>query len=299
MRIWKRVLLIALAVLFLALLVLGVLAALRQQEQAPPLDALLANYDEIVSAIRTGMGNHSARITIHFAYTQNLLPQITDAVSGWVEDALAETDSPTEGDYLRYQYAGYKISNSYTQENGVYDYTIEVRPEYYAHSYWETETDEFVAALMPTFGFDGSTTDLEKIQAIYDYVCENVEYNQFHRRSPYYHLRSTCYSALIRRRASCQGYAVTLYRLLRTAGVNCRVISGTGYRDGREEQHAWNIVQLDGAWYALDATWDAGQEAYTYFLRGTEDLTDHVPDAEFLTEDFQSQYPVALNDYAM
>ena len=60
-----------------------------------------------------------------------------------------------------------------------------------------------------------------------------------------------------------------MYRLLLTAGIDCRFIGGLS----RNEAHSWNIVKLNGKYYNIDATWDAGKyPTYKYFL---------VPPSEF------------------
>ncbi|MEE1198089.1 MAG: Ig-like domain-containing protein [Acutalibacteraceae bacterium] len=54
--------------------------------------------------------------------------------------------------------------------------------------------------------------------------------------------------------------------------------------------HMWNVVYLDGKWYALDATWDdpgdTNEVLYTYFLCGDPDVVDgsstsHKPDGVY------------------
>jgi transglutaminase/protease-like cytokinesis protein 3 len=77
--------------------------------------------------------------------------------------------------------------------------------------------------------------------------------------------------------ASCQGYAVAVFRLLKELGVECSVVTGTGIDEqGNEEFHAWNRVVIDGEVYNLDATWDAGKEEYDYFLVEDEYFNNHV-----------------------
>ena len=92
------------------------------------------------------------------------------------------------------------------------------------------------------------------------------------------------------------------FRMLREAGISCRIVTGIAVDDtGQKEFHAWNIVALDGVYYALDATWDAELEPdmpYEYFLRGTAGLTDHRLDEAFLTKAFQQAYPMAEADHS-
>lgn len=46
------------------------------------------------------------------------------------------------------------------------------------------------------------------------------------------------------------------------------VIPGTG----NGALHAWNIAELNGVYYNLDSTWDAGKDLYGYFLCSENDF---------------------------
>ena len=54
---------------------------------------------------------------------------------------------------------------------------------------------------------------------------------------------------------------------------------------------------MDGLYYNVDATWDAGNTEYQYFLKGSEHFTDHEADEEFMTEEFTGAYPISTEDY--
>jgi len=264
-----------------------------------PLSARIANYDEVIASIRHGLRYHSQAITVRFSYGQNIQKDIAAVVGDWVEEALQETEESTEGDYIRYQYGGYRINCSCDRSIwGRYRYTVEIIPEHYTYLAQEEEVTEALAEIEAGFGFTPDTSDYEKIRTIYDYVCTNVKYDTVHKNNAYAHLRSTCYAAVMWHTATCQGYSVTLYRLLRDAGIGCRVITGTGIGvDSSQEYHAWNIVELEGNWYELDATWDAGKESYRYFLRGSGNFSDHIPGKPFTDNDFISKYTISTVDW--
>ena len=72
----------------------------------------------------------------------------------------------------------------------------------------------------------------------------------------------TAYGALICGQAVCEGYAEAFLLLCSAADIPCMIISGEA--DGRA--HAWNLVQIGGAWYHVDCTWDDCRHDYGHFL---------------------------------
>lgn len=80
----------------------------------------------------------------------------------------------------------------------------------------------------------------------------------------------------------CYGYATAFKVLLDAADIPNAYIEGWAYNQNNwpnGEQHAWNYVQVDGVWYAIDPTWDdpkltTGQARFHYFLVGSETVTE-------------------------
>lgn len=80
----------------------------------------------------------------------------------------------------------------------------------------------------------------------------------------------------------CYGYATAFKVLLDAANIPNAYIEGWAYNQGNwpnGEQHAWNYVQLDGNWYAIDPTWDdpkltTSQARFHYFLVGSDTVTE-------------------------
>ena len=110
---------------------------------------------------------------------------------------------------------------------------------------------------------------------IYNYVCENLAYNYdmisedadtlFTEEEQ--KLAHNAFGALVGLDADgtrqgevvCQGYSDAYLLLCQRVGLPCVVISGEGRSSGTfygYSNHMWNAIQLDGAWYAVDATWD-------------------------------------------
>ena len=73
----------------------------------------------------------------------------------------------------------------------------------------------------------------------------------------------------------CEGYAKLLKYFCDAVGIRCFIISGKGTDDIRNvtENHAWNIVSLDGFhFHHVDVTWDSIRKQNNvhndYYLRG-------------------------------
>ena len=104
-------------------------------------------------------------------------------------------------------------------------------------------------------GAAGLGTNAEKEQYAHDGLMLAAEYDA---SSP---LGQSAYSALVHGKTVCAGYARAYQYLLQQLGIPCYYC--TGYAG---EDHAWNIVKLDGDYYNVDVTWDDTDPAtYDYF----------------------------------
>ena len=258
---------------------------------------IISNYDQIISALRGGLRNHSREITIRFETKSERMDGIEILVAELVEEALAETGDPKEGDYIRYQYGGYELRYSQSGTEDGYAYQARIIPNYYTYMSEEAEVDERVAEIIEDFGFDRQTTEYEKLRTIYDYVVQNVSYDDVHKNKENNHKKTTAYSALVYHTAVCQGYSVLVYRLCREAGVDVRVVTGTVRRGETEEYHAWNIVAIDGVYYNLDATLGHADSSEDYFLLCDATMSDRVREEQYCSEEFYDRYPMAEEDY--
>lgn len=118
----------------------------------------------------------------------------------------------------------------------------------------------------------GSAED--KVRLVHDYLIDTIEYD-LNAGSTVYDI----YGALVNRRVVCEGYAKAFKYILDDLGIPCIIVCGTGTNSsGATESHAWNYVQLDGKWYAVDVTWD--DPIITGF--NVEDLPDDIRYANFL-----------------
>ena len=258
----------------------------------------IENEPEIAKAVRAGLREHAHDITVTFRTETDASELLQTKAKTLIESALEETENPREGDYIRYQYGGYTVSTVCEPQEGGYRCTLTITPTYYLYHAEEAEASERAAEVLRELDLPSDATDAEKVKAVYDWVCKHVRYDRVHEGNAYHTLRSTIYGGLVYQSATCQGFAVTVYRLLRELGVDCRILTGSGKADSGETVfHAWNIVRLGDLWYLLDATWDAGKDAYDWFLLGTDELTGHDAAQPFADPSFVEQHPMAQHRY--
>ena len=139
----------------------------------------------------------------------------------------------------------------------------------------------------------------EDIKMVHDYLVDNISYDSSLSKQNIYNI----YGALVNRECVCEGYARAFKYLLDELDIPCVMVIGTGTNSqGETENHAWNYVQLNGNWYAVDSTWDdpvvigggtaSEQSRYKYFLVGREVIDqDHSPSGQFTEGGKVFSYP--------
>lgn len=137
------------------------------------------------------------------------------------------------------------------------------------------------------------------IKMVHDYLIDNTEYDSSISKSNIYNI----YGALVNKTAVCEGYAKAFKYLMDEIGIPCIIVTGDATNSqGKTESHAWNYVQMENKWYAIDCTWDdpviigggnASQESrYKYFLKGKNDFDkSHRPSGQFTEGGKMFSYP--------
>ena len=247
--------------------------------------------DEAAVILRKGMENREARIAIRcpadaITPTDGILDEI-------VEKALEETGVPTQGDYIRWTYAGWSGSYSLESDDEGLHYVFVYDCKYYTTAAQEAELSEKIDSVLQSLDINDESSDYDVICAVYDYICANVSYDYDNLDDSEYLLKYTAYAAMINKTAVCQGYSALMYRMLQQKNIDCRLIPGSN--------HAWNIVAIDGVYYNADSTWDAGRDPknYAYFLCGDSDFAEHTRYSEYSTEEFYRLYPMAETKYVV
>jgi len=149
-------------------------------------------------------------------------------------------------------------------------------------------------------------TIYEKIKTIHDYLVDNISYEQTVSKDNIYNM----YGALVNKECVCEGYAKAFKYLMNQIGVESILVIGIATDSkGNTQNHAWNYVEIDNKWYAVDVTWDdpiiigggwlTKKNRYKYFLRGSETISkDHIASYTFIENGKVYKHPaLSTTDY--
>ena len=252
-----------------------------------------SDQEKLVKIFREKLINRESNIVLYYHCDEEITQEFfSNLVHQLFQKAIKHTGNGKEGDYLKWHCQGWTVKASISvNSNKGYDLNIFYDVSYLSSLEQEEKVDEEVSNLLKSLDLSNKT-DYQKVKAIYDYICSNVTYDHDNLNDESYSLKYTAYAALINKTAVCQGYASLFYRLALDTGVDTRVISGEA-----GGPHAWNIVKLNGKYYNLDSTWDAGRSTYAYFLKNTNDFDDHVRDNDYQSNEFIEEYPMWDESY--
>ena len=232
----------------------------------------------------------------------------TAEASAWYEQnwksviraALEHTGRPDEGDYLFYHLKSYTSGCGLRADEAGADIVLLYTFTYLSDAAEEAAVEERLRNVTAGLGLEGMT-EAGKARAIYRWITENVTFDEWDERMAY-----TAYGALIHGRAVCQGFANLFYRMALTAGLDARIVSGTGMNGGPGSDssgpHAWNIVRIGDVYYNLDSAWDAGRASWHWFLLGSdsfdgEHIAENTERLDYTSPAFRAAYPVPARDY--
>lgn len=148
-------------------------------------------------------------------------------------------------------------------------------------------------------------SDYDKELALYAWLTTHVSYDRSHyEKSGAPRTSYEPYGPLITGKGVCLGYAETFRLLMDMVGIECVTVTGAGFQN--RENHAWNMVKLNGQWYCADPTWDhndfdgdlqeyqeLGLDQFLTYFNVTSDfmaLTDHQWDYDNTPEATAEDY---------
>lgn len=165
--------------------------------------------------------------------------QFSDVVNILAE---ARADATRGDDYLAYCIIG--ENQGLSGMDG--DVLATIAMTYVATYEQELAVNDRVAELLPEL-IDSEMNPEARGKAIHDWIVTNVQYD-----TEYIHY--SAWAALFLGKTVCQGYSLLAHKMLDEVGVPVRIIENQ--KDQGETDHAWNMVNLCGNWYHMDATWD-------------------------------------------
>ena len=262
--------------------------------------------EEVIEALREGLVNREENPTATLVTTRAYHEE-TELQTDIQDSLFDHTGAPKEGDYLRRDIGYSKITMgiSGTTQDGVTTWTytfILTDVNYFTTAAQEREMDQEVSRVLSSLNLNGKSQK-EKIDAIYNYLIRNVKYvSDAELADESNVIKYSSYAALVQHNAVCQGFAGAFYRLCLESGIDSRIVSSDAMN------HAWNIVELEGSYYHLDATWDINwPNAPKYYLRGTtywkaehrSSTTGDISELgdQFADGSFAAAYPVPEGDY--
>lgn len=119
------------------------------------------------------------------------------------------------------------------------------------------------------------------LKNLHSYILAHISYEE-------YGPKAHCFAGpLLLSKGVCEGIAKMVKYVCDRLGIQSAVISGvaTDTTTGKDDLHAWNVIQVSGDWYCFDFTFDltlnksnpcASIERYDYFGLSTEEMcVDH------------------------
>lgn len=135
---------------------------------------------------------------------------------------------------------------------------------------WDTQTEKLADEICA-----GCETDEEKVQAIYQWIIHNFEYDyNYHAFIQYFNVRKT----LRTHKGVCYDSSNLFAALCRSQNIPCYVVDGKPY-DHSLAAHTWNRVYYNGSWWDLDVTNDMFASKNNGKIYGFHKLeSSHSPD---------------------
>lgn len=240
--------------------------------------AYAATYSNLKDAQNDLYNNALNRETSYTFYYDGDTDRISEDLINIVKEA-----------YFKDDYTGKSWSRiSYNAEGKKKKIKITVNSEFVTTKEEEDYINENLNSIVKSI-IKPEMSEYEKVKTIHDYIKNRYSYDDDlysfilklnngqitdnTTRNEVYRSTSV-YSALNSNKTVCQGYAMTAYKMLKGAGIECKIISGTL----KGQEHVWNKVKVNGIWYYLDITADDTSKTDDYFLVSDSVLTTNQYD---------------------
>lgn len=251
----------------------------------------LDNFSTIFSVTITG--------SVLNSYTYKELLEVRTPFEGDLIDEYMQTP---QKDYNALNLRQYTISKTVWNNASNTAVPVKLRIEYQIKWGETKEQADYVtnfASLHANELVKNETGHYKRIKAIHDFIVSTYRYDTTPetRTGGSVH---TAYDMINYNKGVCSAYSGLLYKMLTAAGYEARiVINEASALDmfGASQNHAWNMVNINGVWYHIDSTWDdpvssdgENHPNLKYFLVSDEQISkDHNWN--------RNLYPICDNNY--
>ena len=144
----------------------------------------------------------------------------------------------------------------------------------------------YMEYICKNLGITEATSDYNKVSLVFNWLKSTASYDfSILNGGAHTALSDDICGLAMGHDLSCSGFATSFRKIMKYLGIECRYIEG--YCTGTA--HAWNLVNLDGYWYHLDAS-GAGHLKYYPFLVSTDTIKEYC-------SSFEDFAPYAPYDY--
>ena len=247
--------------------------SLQQFKENGGLKASTITAKQLLPAVVAHMQRMDRKFTLH---VNGRLPKSMDALLEEVF-ALCHLQQPFYTQHCASRHSRYM---NVSKKRVKIEFTLKYRMTREEEKWTVDEIQRILATIVTE-----NMTTVEKIIAVHDYIIRAYDYEMQTEGSPF-----TVYTFMHERQGVCMAYALLFEKMMELLDIPCYYVVGKA--DGESDLgHAWNMVQLDGEWYHIDATWnDLGKRTkgheirYRYFLRSDDFMKrdhqwnfDHYP----------------------
>jgi transglutaminase-like putative cysteine protease len=122
-------------------------------------------------------------------------------------------------------------------------------------------------------------TDAEKVKVIYNYVINNIKYDNKLAVSVSADYLPQIDRTLSSKKDICYGYSALFAAMLRSVDVPTKMLMGT--TNYVSSYHAWNEVYLNNKWVTVDTTVDAGWNGTTTAFTMIKDASKYLVSKQY------------------
>lgn len=190
---------------------------------------IVSNYQEILNVLYTIVNSGDESFSFNCGY---------DECINDIKKITATNNIVSNINNFVHPYNSFETININVTTNG--KITVKVKKVY------DEEQIEFINNYIDEFNNTNtnlSMNNYDKIKLFHDHIVNSTIYDEENRFDSY-----TAYNLITSGVSICGGYSDIMAIYINDLGIkNYKITS---------RNHIWNLVELDGGWYHLDATWD-------------------------------------------